>query len=185
MDTLRWTVNDLDLMPDDGNRYEIIDGELYVSSPVDWVHQAVVGEILVLLHEWSRRTERGVANFAPGIAFDEINAVIPDVVWISRERLKTALQPDGKLHAAPEIAVEILSPGYQNEHRDREFKLKLYSSRGVKEYWIVNWRERTIEIYRRNNAVLTRYKTLDENDTLDTPLLPGFTCKVGDIFTGL
>ena len=185
MDTLRWTVHDLELMPDDGNRYEIIDGELYVSSPTDWFHQVVVGEIVALLHDWSRQTGRGVANFAPGIIFDEINAVIPDVVWISLERLKTALHPDGKLHAAPELAVEILSPGHQNEQRDREFKLKLYSRRNVKEYWIVNWRERTIEVYRRENATLTLYQTLDENDILDTPLLPGFTCKVGDIFAGI
>ena len=149
MDTLRWTVHDLELMPDDGNRYEIIDGELYVSSPIDWFHQIVVGEIAVLLHDWSRRTGAGVANFAPGIVFADDSNVIPDVVWISNERLKTALRVDRKLHASPELVVEILSPGSENERRDKEVKLKLYSRRNVKEYWIVNWRERTIEVYRR------------------------------------
>lgn len=185
MDTLRWTVHDLELMPDDGNCYEIIDGELYVSRQADWEHQLVGLQLAALLQARSSQTKTGRANFAPGIVFDDGSAIIPDVVWISLERLKTALQSDGKLHAAPELAVEILSPGSQNEQRDREFKLKLYSRRGVKEYWIVDWRTRTIEVYRRENAVLTLYKTLDESDILDTLLLPDLTCKVGDLFVGL
>ena len=57
MKTLHWTIRDLELLPDDGNRYEIIDGELYVSQQADWEHQFVSGEIFALLREWSRRTQ--------------------------------------------------------------------------------------------------------------------------------
>ena len=73
----------------------------------------------------------------------------------------------------------------QNERRDREVKVKLYSRRNVKEYWVVNWQERTLEIYRREDAVLTLEKTLEETDVLQSPLLPGFSCKVSQLFTSL
>ena len=79
------------------------------------------------------------------------------MVWISYERLTTALQPDGKLHTSPELVIEVLSPGSENERRDREVKLKLYSRRGADEYWIINWRERRLEVYRHDEGILTRW----------------------------
>jgi len=185
MDTLRWTIHDLELLPDDGKRYEIIDGELYVAKQPDWQHQLVCFQLASLLQAWSEQSQIGLANLAPGIIFTDDNNVVPDVVWISRERLRTALQADGKLHAAPELVVEVLSPGPENERRDREVKLKLYSRRNAKEYWVVNWQERSVEVYRRENAVLTLSKTLDENDILESPLLPGFRCQVSLLFKNL
>jgi Uma2 family endonuclease len=182
MDTLRWTTRDLELLPDDGNRYEIIDGELYVSKQPDWQHQLVCSQLLFLLQVWSNQTQAGVANLAPGVVFTDDSSVVPDVVWISRARLSTALHADGKLHTIPELVVEVLSPGSENARRDREVKLKLYSRRGAQEYWIVDWRERRIELYRRNNGVLVLNKTLNETDTLQSPLLPGFNCKVSQLF---
>jgi Uma2 family endonuclease len=73
----------------------------------------------------------GMTNLASGLIFDDDEDVAPDVVWISYQRLMTALQADGKLHATPELVVEILSPGSANERRDREVKRKLYSRRGA------------------------------------------------------
>src|SRR3954451_4092557 len=90
----------------------------------------------------------------------------PDVVWISKALLIMALQPDGKLHAAPELMIEVLSPGITIERRDREAKLKLYSQRGVQEYWVADWRRRQVEIYRREQAALRLLATLYEHDTL-------------------
>ena len=185
MKTLHWTIHDLELLPDDNNRYEIIDGELYVSKQPDWEHQLVGGEIFAVLREWSKQTGAGVANFTPGIIYADDTNVVPDVVWISQERLSTALQADRKLHTTPELVVEVLSPGSENERRDREVKRKLYSRRNAKEYWIVNWRERNLEVYRRQDAVLELDRTLDETDVLESPLLPGFRCKVSELFFGL
>ncbi len=182
MDTLPWTIQDLESLPEDGDRYEIIDGELYVSKQPDLQHQIVCGKIALILGQWSEQTQMGMTIPTPGVTFTNDNAVVPDVIWISYERLTAALQADKKLHSAPELMIEVLSPGAENERRDREFKLKLYSRRGVKEYWIVDWRERTLEIYRRENAELKLLKTLDETDVLDTPLLPGFSFKVGELF---
>src|ERR1041384_6397360 len=63
----------------------------------------------------------------------EDDDVAPDVIWISNNRMATALWDDGKFHEAPELVVEVLSPGSANERRDREAKLQLYSRRGVSE----------------------------------------------------
>ncbi len=182
MATLRWTSQDLDMFPDDGKRYEVVDGELYVSKQPHWQHQFVCVRLVTLLDAWSRQTKAGIANFAPGLIFADDEDVAPDLIWISRARLATALQQDGKLHTAPELVVEVLSPGLINERRDREFKLRLYSRRGVQEYWVVSWQERSLEIYRRQNAVLKLDKTLYETDLLQSPLLPDFSCQVSEIF---
>jgi len=182
MASLRWTSRDIELLPDNGKRYEVMDGELYVSKQPHWHHQFVCTQLCGVLQAWNRQTKAGVANFAPGLIFDDDDDVAPDVVWISRKRLATSLQSDGKLHSAPELAVEVLSPGSTNERRDRETKLKLYSRRGVLEYWVVDWRKHCLEVYRREHAVLTLTATLYEADALESPLLPGFCCQVSQLF---
>jgi Uma2 family endonuclease len=183
----RMTTADLDAVPDplDGRRYEIIDGELHVTKQPDWEHQLTCGQTYSLLQHWSARTGAGVANLAPGLLFAEDDNVAPDVVWVSRERLPAIRRPDGKLHAAPDLVVEVLSPGPVNERRDRDFKLKLYSRQGAREYWILDWQQRQMEVFRRDQAALTLVATLYEQDTLESPLLPGFSCRVGDLFSPL
>lgn len=166
MKALPWTSQDLELLPDDHKRYEIVDGELYVSKQPHLHHQIVCGKIFKFLENWSDLAQTGIAVFAPGVIFADDDDVVPDVIWISNERLATAYQEDGKLHSAPELVIEVLSPGSSNERRDRQVKLKLYSRRGAKEYWIVNWQERRLEIYRRYEGVLELERTLDETDTL-------------------
>jgi len=99
--------------------------------------------------------------------------------------IATALGKDGKLHTSPELVIEVLSPGAVNERRDREAKLKLYSRRGVDEYWILDWLRRRVEVFRRKNAQLELIATLAEADTLTTPLLPAFACAVTGLFSGL
>ncbi len=187
MKTLRWTSHDLEMLPEpvDGKRYEIIEGELQVSRQPDWHHQFACGRLFMLLQDWSDQKQLGMANFAPGLIFAEDDDVVPDVVWISNERLQTALQEDGKLHVAPELVIEVLSPGSLNARRDRDLKLKLYSRRGADEYWIIDWQQRRVEIYRREEAILTLQSTLNQRDILESPLLPGFHCRVSQLFMGI
>ena len=180
--TLRWKSADLDTLPDDGKRYEIIDGDLYVSKQPHYYHQLSCSEVVARLNVWSKETGAGDVNIAPGLIFSDDDDVAPDLVWISKGRLKTALGADGHLHAAPELVVEGLSPGSVNERRDREAKLQLYSRRGVQEYWIIDWRTRRITIYRRDNEQLALGATLIESDSLSSALLPGFSCLVADLF---
>jgi Uma2 family endonuclease len=181
-DKVRWTTADLELLPDNGDRYEIIDGELFVTRAPHWGHQQAIGNLYQELNTWSRETNLGRAGINPGIIFTDADNVIPDVVWASNQRLAILLDEAGHLTAAPELVVEVLSLGADNERRDRDLKLRLYSVRGVQEYWIVNWRLQQIEVYRREQASLRLIATLLSADELTSPLLPGFNCSVARIF---
>lgn len=180
---VRWTISDLAIFEGDrSKRYEIIDGELFVTRAPDWKHQAVCINIGTVLKLWSDQSSLGQAAINPGIVFSESDTVIPDVVWASHERLERLLDEAGHLTAAPELVVEVLSPGKTNERRDREAKLKLYSVRGVLEYWIVSWQEQMVEVYRREQAALKLIATLHQQDELTSPILPGFSCVVSKFF---
>jgi Uma2 family endonuclease len=182
--SLRWTTRDLEVMPDDGGwtSYEIIDGELYVTRSPHIRHQGAGGNIHFELETWSRQTKLGKPFQTPGVIFTPTDAVIPDVVWASHEVLAAGIDDAGHFTIAPELMVEILSPGQQNEQRDKELKLKLYSRHGVQEYWVVNWQRQNLEVYRRENAQLHLVATLLATDTLTSPLLPGFTVPIAQIF---
>ena len=180
---VRWTTTDLELLPDNGNRYEIVDGELFVTHAPHWKHQTTTDNICAELNFWSRQSNLGRAVTSAGIIFTDADNVIPDVVWISKERLASVLDDAGHLTAAPELVVEVLSPGEENERRDREVKLKLYTTQGVREYWIVDRLLQQIQIYRREQAILVLAATLFSTDNLSSPLLPGFTCSVASLFT--
>jgi len=158
---VRWTIRDLESFPDqlDDTRYEIIDGDLYVAHQPSFEHQYVCAELCAALHAWSAQSGLGLAVPAPGIIFAEDDNVAPDVVWLSRQRLREILSADGKLHGPPELIVEVLSPGPSNQRRDREAKLTLYARRGVDEYWIVNAQRRTVEIYQRSGPPSARGHT--------------------------
>ena len=181
---IRWTVQDLAVIPDDWDhkRYEIINGELSVTRAPHIFHQDAGDNILFELSLWSRKTGLGKASSSPGLVFTESDAVIPDVVWASNEVRETGIDEAGHFTIAPELVVEVLSSGAENERRDREVKLRLYSLYGVQEYWIVNWRLKTITVYRRKDAQLTLVHTLNEADMLTSPLLPDFECEVAAIF---
>jgi Uma2 family endonuclease len=173
----RYTSADLDTLPDiPGVRYEIIDGELYVSKKPTWDHDYAAHEAYRVLQNWSLETGLGVASTEPGVVFAEDDDVIPDVIWISRERMVGALDRSRHLSVAPELVVEVLSPGAANVRRDREVKLGLYSRRGVLEYWIVDWQQRTVDVYRHDGQELRPVGTLRGDATLTSPWLPGFSC---------
>ena len=118
--------------------------------------------------------------------------MIPDLVCASHERIETGLDAAGHFVIAPELMVEVLSLGGKNEQRDKKLKLKLYSLHGVQEYWIINWRLKEIEVYRREDAMLQKVVTLLATellatellvtDKLTSPLLPGFECAISSLF---
>jgi Uma2 family endonuclease len=180
---VRWTTADLELLPaDEWKTYEIIDGELFVTRAPHIKHQAVIRNFCSKLQDWSEQTQAGEAFATPGVIFTDADNVIPDVVWVSRERLALIVDEAGHLTGAPELVIEVLAPGETNERRDREAKLKLYSSQGVQEYWIADRQRQQIEVYRRENAMLKRVAIYFAQDILTTPLLLGFECLVGNFF---
>jgi len=183
METARkYTSADLLLMPDDGNRYEIIEGDLYVSKQPSSEHQFACGQLFRYFQEWNDRSGMGMALIAPGLVFADDDDVAPDVVWVSRESLVGIFDKAGHLTRAPELAIEVLSPGKANVRRDRVAKLALYSRRGVSEYWIVDWMRRLVDVYRREDDALKHAATVYDGDVLESPMLPGFSCEVAKLF---
>ena len=179
---LSWTSADLELFPENDTRYEIIDGELYMTRAPHWKHQTTCGRLFTALDVWSIATKSGEASMGAGVVFGDNDDVIPDVVWVSKEKYEALIDQAGHLTGAPDIAIEVLSAGSENEKRDRELKLKLYSSRGVLEYWIADWRAKQIQVYRRENGILKLAITLFVTDILTSPLLPEFSCPLAQVF---
>jgi Uma2 family endonuclease len=175
------TIADIESMPDDGIRYEVIDGELFVSSASNLHHQSVLTNILLAIADYLRQNPIGKAFPGAGVTFDESSGVIPDLVFLTHER-RRKIAAAGRLQGAPEIAIEILSPGASNERRDRHVKRDLYSARGLEEYWIVDPEDRSVEVYRRGPDGLGFVSNLRGGDSLTSDVLPGFSTAVEAFF---
>lgn len=183
INTIRWTRADLELLEaDEGRRYEIIEGELFVTRAPHIGDQDAARRIYARLLLWSEETGLGKPLITPSVIFTETDNVSPDVVWMTQERLATIVDDEGHFTGAPGLVVEVLSPGSTNQRRDRQAKLRLYSLTGVQEYWIVDWHLRQVEIYRRENAQLQAISTILATDQITSPLLPGFQCKIERFF---
>lgn len=143
-----WTVEMLEALPDDGNRYEIIDGELFVSPGPAWRHQRAVTEMLFLMKVYLKLHRIGLVLTAPAdVDFDRRNVVEPDifVTPLVGGREPSAFNEVGSLL----LAIEILSPS--TARLDRTRKRDLYRCFRVPEYWIVDVDSRLIERWRPND----------------------------------
>ncbi len=175
------TVDDLDSMPEDGNRYEVIEGELFVSRAPGVPHQRVLSNTLYLFMSYFGANPIGEVLPGPGLVFSKYSGVIPDLVVYTHERGQEIIADD-HLVAAPEIVIEILSRGSENVTRDRIVKRQLYAKHAVPEYWIIDGENRAIEVYRLQHGMLESVGVFRNDDEITTPLLAGFKCRVADIF---
>ena len=178
---LLYTIDDWENFPDNGNRYEIIEGEVYVSTAPRFIHQLLSFRIAKKIGDYLEKNQIGEVLPAPGVVFSHKDGVIPDVVFISYERLKLFLI-DEKIQGAPELVVEILSPGKVNIERDRKTKLKLYSRYPVEEYWIVDPMRKQIEIFHSTPHGLRPAEIFNEQDVLISPLFPDFSLSLAELF---
>lgn len=179
---VRWAIADLEFFPNNGDRYEIIDGDLYVTRAPHWRHQNVLMNLAESLPKTNAAGQAGKIFQTPGLVFGGTENAIPDLVWISREKLEACEDEAGHFTAAPELVVEVLSKMPQDISRDRQIKLKLYSRVGVQEYWIIDWRQKTVEIYRRSQVRLMLVCTLFAEDELTSPLFTDLQIKVANLF---
>jgi len=176
------TVEDLDLFPDDGNRYELIEGELFVSRAPRLEHQIVVGNAFSNIRTFLDKHPLGFVVYGPGVIFSQFSGVIPDLVFISNEQRGEIASGD-KITGAPALVIEILSPGADNARRDRIAKRQLYAKYGVKEYWIVDPENRAIEVYVLVGEMLNLSAVYTDQDEIASSVLPGFSCRVADILS--
>ena len=174
-------VSDLDLMPDDTNRYEVIDGELFVSKAPSIEHQIVSSNLNAEFVLYLRANAIGKVVPTPGIVFGEIDGVIPDLVFVSNSTLER-IRTGPRLTGAPDLIVEILSPGPDNQRRDRVAKMHLYAKFRVLEYWLVDPQSCVVEVHTLEGNSFRKTGAFSDKDELTSDLLPAFRCKVSSIF---
>jgi Uma2 family endonuclease len=176
----RLTYPELRLMPDDGKRYELIDGEVFVNPSPSEKHQRVLGNLFLSFSSYARPRNLGRVYIAPfDVVFGEKTALQPDLLFVSAGRLGI-IGPEYVL-GAPDLVVEILSP-YRQSY-DRVTKLEQYALYGVSEYWIIDPIAETVEIY---VLVGSRYElkgVFARDDILQSPLLPGWELPAGSLFS--
>jgi len=175
------TVADLDACPDDNNRYELIEGELFVSRAPGIPHQRVLHNLQVEFALYLKRNPIGILVPGTGAVFSDYDAVIPDLVFVRNERWDKVTSGQ-KVTGAPDIVVEIVSPGAENHRRDLQVKRQLYGKYGIQEYWIVDPKNSSVLIFRLRGETLEEIATLTSSDELTSPMLPDFRLKVDAIF---
>ena len=169
---------------DDGNRYEIIDGVPYMMAAPAEQHQAILGEIFARLHTFlqGRKCVVRLSPYDVRLAVygedieDVINVVQPDIsVFCDKKKI----DEKGGV-AAPDIAIEILSPS--SIQNDRYRKFRLYEKAGVREYWIVDGANRTVEIFVLEKKKLKLRSVLLDDGIITSTVLKGLEINISDIF---
>ncbi len=143
-EVLKFTTADYENLPSDGKQYQIVEGELFMTPAPFTKHQIVLRNIFRILDAYVREHDMGDVYFAPvDFVLSDINIVQPDLFFIKKERL--SIIGEKNIQSAPDMAVEILSP--HSEKLDRVHKKNLYEKFSVKEYWLVDTKEETVEIF--------------------------------------
>ncbi len=173
------TRHDYEAMPAGPPFYQVIEGDLVMSPSPNIYHQAVAGRIYSLLLQFLEKKPLGEVFVAPlDVFLGEINVYQPDVLFISNQR-RSILTERG-LEGAPDLAVEVLSPG--TARFDKGSKRKVYARAGVRELWLVDQEAKRIHVYQLTKDVETPAATYDEKAVFTSPLLPGLRLKAATIF---
>ena len=177
---VKLTYEDYCAAPADG-RYELLDGELIMVPAPNTKHQMVKAAIFTQLYQFIKTRTLGTLLDAPyDMVLSKHDTVQPDILFVSREREDLVIT-ERNARAAPDLAVEILSPS--TAHKDRGYKRTLYGRHGVTEYWIVDPVAETVEIHRLRGDVLVPARTFGTNETLRSELFPGLEIDLDNVFS--
>jgi Uma2 family endonuclease len=142
-DTRIWSVDEYNLLDDD-NRYEIIDGKLFMSPAPNTNHQRNSRDLQFSIYLLLKNTQIGEIFAAPyDVHFDRNNIVQPDLVVVGKDK-SSQISARG-FEGAPDIVVEILSPS--TKPKDLKYKYEMYQKFKVPEYWIVDPYDKSVEIF--------------------------------------
>ena len=179
-----WTYSDLVALPDDQLRHELIDGEHVVTPSPGTTHQTVLGRLFMFLKAYAEHHRSGEVLFAPfDVKLSAYTVLVPDLVYFTADRFARIVN---EKHAtgAPNLVVEVLSPS--TRRRDRGRKRAVYDREGVQGYWLVDPVAGSVTVLRRPKigGGLTNMSmlTLADGDLLKSPLFPGLTIRLRDVF---
>jgi len=175
----KFTYEDLEAIPPDRNRYEIIDGELIVTAAPIPLHQKILLKLAARLLDHAEKHQLGEVYVAPlDIVFSRSTVLEPDLLFISRDRLH--IIGEKYLTGPPDLVVEVLSES--TARLDRETKAKQYARYGVPEFWLIDPEGRTVEMFRLREGVYELAAALAYLDKLESPLFPGLTLPVSSLW---
>lgn len=174
----KYTYEDYLKTPED-ERYELIEGELIMTpSPVTY-HQWISKNILYELEKFVREKKIGKVFDAPcDVYLDDENVFQPDVLFVSKERENIIREKN--IQGAPDLIIEILSEN--TAYNDLVKKKRLYAQFGVKEYWIVDPLEKTVEVFGNKDKTFIIERSYAQNDILESSLITGLNIKLSDVF---
>jgi Uma2 family endonuclease len=176
----RSTASELFEMPDDGFRYELVKGELRRMSPSGSEHGALVINITLLLGQYVKANKLGICfgaetGFKIGSDPDTVRA--PDLAFVRRERIPEAGIPKKFWQGAPDLAVEVLSPG--DTYSEVVEKVGAWLDAGAWAVWVIDPKGRNVSVFRPMTDVTKLY---DGDHLGGGEVVPGFRCKVSEIF---
>jgi Uma2 family endonuclease len=168
------------LLPDDGNRYQVLEGELIVSPAPRLLHQDVVLQLALLLRSYVISHDLGKVYISPvDVILSPTTIVQPDVVFVRREHME--MITDQNIQGPPDLCVEVLSPG--TESIDRERKKALYARFGVREYWIVDPVRETVTVFGLQDGAYVLRIEASGDGVVSSSVLTGFETPAEVIFS--
>lgn len=175
----KMTYDQLRLLPEDTNQYELFDGELVMTPSPSARHQQILVRLLTQIWAHVQAYSLGEVFVAPlDTVFDLYTVLQPDILFISRPRVPWVVKE--RIEGSPDLVVEILSPA--TVEKDRYRKLAVYSQFTVREYWIVDPDEQAIELFRRAGEELKWDRRFLSDEIFESPLLAGFQLEVSSLF---
>lgn len=167
-------------LPEGPPYYQLVGGELVMTPSPSTFHQQVVLNIAAALQEYGRREQRGIVLSAPiDVYLSETEVYQPDVVYIDYERRE--IVEESRINGAPDLVVEVLSPS--TGYYDLTHKKRMYAEHGVKEYWIVDPRERTVELLtHQSEGTFQSLTQLRDKGTVESHLLEGWQITLAAVF---
>ncbi len=177
--TLPMTYHEYALLPQDRNRYEVLDGELYMTPSPTYRHQRIVSRLHSLLAAYVSRQGLGEVLTAPmDVVLSETNVVQPDVLFVRADRLPPITAKH--IPVAPDLIVEVLSPA--SLEQDREDKKTVYARHGVRHYWIVDPDNRTFEVFELAGSEYGLAGAFTGDGMAPTALFPGLNIPLAGLW---
>ena len=173
------TYSDLVSWPDDGRRYELYDGEVYVAPAPMPRHQVALAELFGRLWQFAEGSGGLVLTAPIDIVFDELNVLQPDIAYFSLSR-RHHLRPDAVTRVPPDLVVEVVSPSTVRNDLGR--KKATFARFGVPEYWIVDPQIARVERYDLVDRRYVLTLAAGPRESFESTSLAGFRCDVDSLF---
>lgn len=175
---LKVTYEDYVLLPED-RRYEVIDGELFLTPAPTLFHQAVLSRLTRILEDFVEARHLGVVFQAPcDVVLSKYDVFQPDAWYVSTSR--RPILTEMFVAGAPDLVVEVLSPS--TEDRDRIAKAKRYATFGVREMWILDPEAKTVEVLTNGGEGFQRHILAAGSESVRSAVLPDLEFAAGPIF---